>query len=124
MSLNPEEKVLSSSPNMRYVYIRPDKTSKGPVVSIGYCINDKKELLATAAFCSPQDRFCKKTARNIINGRMNANKYIIINNGYDREPKYQDAVDELVTHLTRKSWRWGKAVTIPSWFYKIDFFTT
>lgn len=109
----------------RYIYFRPNtKTNASPAISIGYYTDDNNNLVASIAFCSPKDRFCKKTARTIINGRIEAGKCVVIETEYDREPKYHDAMHKILDHLIKKNWKWQSVFPIPSWFYKMEFFKT
>ena len=81
---------------VRYIYYRGEtKTStrhKG-IIAAGYKYNpDVNRLMITFAFCSPKDRFCKRTARNIIDGRFESHAIINLDNCGQplEEPKYGD----------------------------------
>ncbi len=106
---------MNTDTNIRYVYFRNDKNNTGGVIAVGYYIDNEKNIIASASFCSPKDFFNKKIARNIINGRIETGKVVII--------KYEGSkyIESILSHLINNTDEWDKNINIPSWFHKINF---
>jgi hypothetical protein len=108
--------------NLRYVYIRNDQHnqvshSKIGSLSFGYRWNNEtKTLDVTAAFCSPKDRFNKKKARMILNGRMNSDRFVqiftVIHNDV-KEPKYMDVVEAIRDSFVQDLHVWDQYIGVP-----------
>ena len=110
------------SSSMRYAYVRPnEKDNMGGALAFGYFIDDNHDIVASIAFCSPRDRFCKKTARTIINGRVENGKCVVIPTDFTADPKYVESVEIVMDHYKSKFWKWSQIVNIPSWSQSIEF---
>jgi hypothetical protein len=61
---------------MKYMHIRqPDASGWSPKggMTIAYLLEPKsRTALCGVSFCSPKDRYCKKTGRSIAGGRLNS----------------------------------------------------
>jgi hypothetical protein len=63
---------------------------------VGYRYNkDSASLDIGVSFCNPNDRFSRKRARSIIDGRIKKNTKTTIS-GVEEAPKYSDVVNHVV----------------------------
>ena len=109
---------------MKYIYIKQHPKSKnntehGGVVCVGYKYDDNNSTIyVSTSFCNPKDRFSKKKAHRIIEGRMKANKVMKIIT--DKPPTYEDMLDVVLTELNDPlTEKCGKfcMVNTPSWLH-------
>lgn len=110
---------------MKYIYFRTNPESKNNtdhngVICVGYKHNPNERTIAIAAsFCNPKERFSKKIAHKIINGRMDAGHIIKLVDVSETPPKYEEMVklikDELNHPLTISVGTFAM-VQLPSWF--------
>lgn len=91
---------------VRYIYFGHTKTTKHRgITCIGYFYNSVlKTINYQVAQCSPKDRFCKKTARDIIADRFKNSVNFIIENvevthGNYTEPKYITVINLIRDHF-------------------------
>ena len=109
---------------MKYIYIKQHPKSKnntkhGGVVCVGYKYDDNNATIyISTSFCNPQDRFSKKRAHKIIEGRMNVGKFMKIIT--DKLPTYEDMLRMVYAELNHPSTvETGKfcMVNTPSWLH-------
>lgn len=124
------ETVVDNIENVRYIYFghNPEKNTHRGIVSVGYKFDlENKDLIYSAAFCSPKDRFSKKEARNKIQIRMENGKFRKIKKSkFDkltREPKYADCITYIHNDLglgTEKVFHDLGLKRRPFWFESIS----
>ncbi len=103
--------------NVRYIYFRNGEHF-GPAISFGYFINQDNDIVVSVAFCSEEDRFNKKIARKILNGRLEKGRCVVIPTNFTKEPKYEVVVDLIKHSFRSKDYRhqWKQIIPIfPKW---------
>ena len=76
---------------MRYIYFGRFKgmaDHKG-ITCVGYEFEDNKKMKMSFAFCSPEERFSRKKAHTILNGRMQ-NDQVVTANTQEKPMKYEE----------------------------------
>lgn len=84
---------------IRYVYFGDTRgiSYHNGVVAVGYAYNpETKKMQYSVAFCSPNDRFIKRKARDIIKGRMKSGIYNESDATFDIPPKYADTIADII----------------------------
>lgn len=95
---------------IRYVYMRD--FVDGSALSIGFMYDNAEKMFEyTVGFCSPRDRFSKKKAHKIIEGRLGAKCSIRFHN--DTDLKYGEAIREIMKTYDAETWR--EIFHMPSW---------
>lgn len=102
--------------NVRYIYLRDDVNMRNydnGVVCFGYMFTDTGSIIASACFCSKNDRFNKKLAHKIIGGRIEKGQCVVIIDNLDKEPKYEECIELVLKSFPKKEWH--EVLNIPEW---------
>jgi len=76
---------------MRYIYFgKEDNNKEHGVTCIGYKFEGDRGLRMSFCFCSPKDRFSKKKAHAIIEGRMSKGNSVLANIDGLNKMKYEE----------------------------------
>lgn len=95
---------------VRYVHFR--NFTDNSAISIGFTYNpDSSEFTYAVAFCSPKDRFAKKKAHKILEGRLGSFRSLRIRSDVDL--KYHDAIERIKQDYN--ACLWAKNFHMPSW---------
>jgi len=107
------------SEEMRYIYFGDKRSFGAPVVCAGYKIDGDK-IIYGVSFCSPKDRFSRKQAHLILNGRHGKNKVERIQSP-GHNPRYEDVATLIKSDIQRNIVEKGSVGRVPKpmWFTSI-----